>query len=305
MRLGGQRPSRNVEDRRGQARSGGLGGGFGRGPIRMPGGRGGGGLGLGGMLLLIGVMWFLGVNPLDLLVGETTAPQQRERVDQGFSRPDAVAGRDEEASDFVARVLGTTERVWEGIFAENGREYAHPRLVLFDDQTRSGCGLGAAAMGPFYCPADSTIYLDLSFFQELETRFGAPGEFAQAYVIAHEVAHHVQNLTGTLERTTAQRARAPAAANEISVRVELQADCYAGIWAHALAQEGTILEDGDIEDGMNAASAIGDDRLQQQTQGRVAPETFTHGTSAQRVGWFKRGMEAGTVEACDTFSGEI
>jgi predicted metalloprotease len=302
MRLGGQRPSRNVEDRRGQARSGGLGGGFGRGPIRLPGGRGGGGIGLGGMLLLLGVMWLMGVNPLDLLVGE--AP--RQQVDQGFTRPDTAGGRDDEASEFVARVLGTTERVWEDIFAENGREYAHPRLVLFEDQTRSGCGLGAAAMGPFYCPADSTIYLDLSFFHELATRFGAPGEFAQAYVIAHEVAHHVQNLTGTLERTTAERARAPqAAANEISVRVELQADCYAGIWAHALAQEGTILEDGDIEDGMNAASAIGDDRLQRQTQGRVAPETFTHGTSAQRVSWFRRGMETGAIEACDTFGAEL
>lgn len=302
MRLGGQRPSRNVEDRRGQARSGGFRGGFGNGPIRLPGGRGGGGLGLGGMLLLLGVMWLMGVNPLDLLVGE--AP--RQQVDQGINRPDTVAGRDDEASEFVARVLGTTERVWEDIFAKNGREYAHPRLVLFEDQTRSGCGLGAAAMGPFYCPADSTIYLDLSFFRDLKTRFGAPGEFAEAYVIAHEVAHHVQNLMGTLERTIAQRARAPApTANEISVRVELQADCFAGIWAHALAQQGTVLEEGDIEDGLNAASAIGDDRLQQQTQGRVAPETFTHGTSEQRVSWFRRGMETGEIEACDTFAADL
>lgn len=305
MRLGGERPSRNVEDRRGRGRSGGFRGGFGN-RIRLPGGRGGGGLGIGGMLLLVGVMWFLGVNPLELLMGETTSPQQRERTDEGLSQPGAVAGRDDETRDFVARVLGTTERVWEDIFAEHGQEYVHPTLVLFDDTTRSACGLGAAAMGPFYCPSDATIYLELSFFRDLKTRFGAPGEFAEAYVIAHEVAHHVQNLMGTLERTAAQRASlSTAEANEISVRVELQADCYAGIWAHAVAQEGTILEEGDIEDGLNAASAIGDDRLQQQTQGRVVPESFTHGTSEQRVSWFQRGMETGEIEACDTFGADL
>jgi predicted metalloprotease len=194
--------------------------------------------------------------------------------------------------DFVARVLGTTERAWEDVFAEHGAQYDHPTLQLFSDSTRSACGLGAAAMGPFYCPGDSTIYIDLSFFRDLENRLDAPGDFAQAYVIAHEVGHHVQNLTGTLTESHAQRANLPAAeANEISVRVELQADCYAGIWAHAVAEEGTILEDGDIEEGMNAASAIGDDRLQRQSQGHVVPESFTHGTSEQRVRWFRRGLE--------------
>jgi len=305
VRLGGERPSRNVEDRRGQGRSGGVRGGFGN-RLRLPGGRGGGGLGIGGILLLVGVMWFLGVNPLELLVGETTTPQQRQTHEEDLSQPGAVAGPDDEMRDFVARVLGTTERAWEDIFAEHGQEYPQPTLVLFDDSTRSACGLGAAAMGPFYCPSDSTIYLELSFFRDLKTRYGAPGEFAEAYVIAHEVGHHVQNLMGTLERTAAQRARLSTAdANEVSVRVELQADCYAGIWAHAIAQEGTILEDGDIEDGLNAASAIGDDRLQQQTQGRVVPESFTHGTSEQRMVWFQRGMETGEIEACDTFGADL
>lgn len=309
MRLGGERPSKNVEDRRGQVRSGGaVRGGFGNRPLRLPGGRGGGGLGIGGMLLLLGVMWFLGVNPLDLLVGngEPTTPQQRETVDERFSQPGSVVNRDDDMKDFVARVLGTTERVWEEKFAAHGHRYALPTLVLFSNGTRSACGLGAAAMGPFYCPGDSTIYIDLSFFHDLKTRFGAPGEFAEAYVIAHEVGHHVQNLLGTLARTSAQRARLSAVeANDISVRVELQADCYAGIWAHAIAQAGTILEEGDIEDGLNAASAIGDDRLQRQTQGRVVPESFTHGTSEQRVRWFQRGMETGELEACDTFGADL
>lgn len=299
MRLGGQRPSRNVEDRRGRS-GGGFGGGRG---MRLPIGRRGGGIGVGGILILMVVMWLLGMNPLDLLTGggQFAGPQQqRQTVEDGQPIPGDDATR-----DFVARVLGTTERAWEEVFAEQGAQYPHPTLRLFSDSTLSECGQGAAAMGPFYCPADSTIYIDLSFFRDLGNRLGAPGDFAQAYVIAHEVGHHVQNLAGTLEESTAQRADLPAAeANEISVRVELQADCYAGIWAYAVAQEGTVLEEGDIEEGMNAASAIGDDRLQRQSQGHVVPESFTHGTSEQRVRWFRRGMESGDLAACDTFAAD-
>jgi len=297
MRLGGQRPSRNVQDRRGQGGGFGLPGG--RSGIRLPMGRRGGGIGIGGILILMAVMWLLGLNPLDLLTGGGGfGPQQGETV--GGQRPTGAAG-DDARKDFVARVLGTTETIWEVNFTELGQQYAPPTLVLFSDQTSSACGLGAAAMGPFYCPGDRAIYIDLSFFRDLETRLGAPGDFAEAYVIAHEVGHHVQNLLGTLSRTTAERSRLPEVeANEVSVRVELQADCYAGIWAHALAEGGTVLEDGDIEEGLNAASAIGDDRLQKRTQGRVVPESFTHGTSEQRVRWFRRGMESGEISACDT-----
>ncbi|MEX2481330.1 MAG: neutral zinc metallopeptidase [Gammaproteobacteria bacterium] len=298
MRLGGERPSRNVEDRRG--RSGGSSGGRG---MRLPIGRRGGGLGIGGIVILMGVMWLLGMNPLDLLTGggQFAGPQQ-----QGQTAEDGVAGTGDDARrDFVARVLGTTERAWEEIFTREGAQYPHPTLQLFSDSTQSACGQGAAAMGPFYCPADSTIYIDLSFFRDLENRLGAPGDFAQAYVIAHEVGHHVQNVSGTLERTNAERAQLPdAEANELSVRVELQADCYAGIWGHSIAQDGTILEDGDIEEGMNAASAIGDDRLQKQSQDHVVPESFTHGTSEQRMRWFRRGLDSGDLAACDTFGAD-
>jgi uncharacterized protein len=298
MRLGGQRPSKNVEDRRG--RGGGVSGGRG---MRLPVGRRGGGIGIGGIVLLMGVMWLLGMNPLDLLTGGGQfggAPQQRQTVEDG-----TPGAGDDAQRDFVARVLGTTERAWETVFAEQGAQYDHPTLQLFSDSTRSACGLGAAAMGPFYCPGDSTIYIDLSFFRDLENRLDAPGDFARAYVIAHEVGHHVQNLTGTLRESHARRADLPAIdANEISVRVELQADCYAGIWAHAVERDGTILEEGDIEEGMNAASAIGDDRLQRRSQGHVVPESFTHGTSEQRVRWFRRGLEQGDLAACDTFAAD-
>ena len=293
MRLGGERPSRNVEDRRG--RGGGFGFPGGRTGMRIPIGRRGGGIGIGGIIILMVVMWLLGMNPLDLFTGGGQFVPQRQTVDN-------QAPGDDARKDFVAKVLGTTERVWQETFADHGQQYQAPKLVLFSDATQSACGLGAAAMGPFYCAGDRSIFIDLSFFRDLESRLGAPGDFAEAYVIAHEVGHHVQNLLGTLQQTTAERARLPEVeANELSVRVELQADCYAGIWAHAIAQEGTILEEGDIEEGLNAASAIGDDRLQRQTQGRVVPESFTHGTSEQRVGWFRRGMETGELESCDTF----
>lgn len=302
MRLGGERPSRNVEDRRGRGGFGVPSGGSGNRSIRLPMGRRGGGIGIGGILILLAVLWLLGVNPLEVLMGDgQIAPQQGETVDDRLPQPGAVGDGEDAMKDFVARVLGTTERAWEKIFAEQGQQYVLPSLVLFSDTANSDCGQGVAAMGPFYCSIDSTIYIDLSFYRDLKTRLGAPGDFAEAYVIAHEVGHHVQNLTGTLERSAAQRARLPEAeANELSVRVELQADCYAGIWAHALRQAGTVLEEGDIEEGLNAASAIGDDRLQRQTQGHVVPESFTHGTSEQRVRWFRRGMESGEPAACDT-----
>jgi uncharacterized protein len=245
------------------------------------------------------VMWLLGMNPLDLLTGggQFGGPQQRQTVETG--QPGA-------AGDDVRR---TSSPAFSARRSASGRSNSPNRgpicvatLVLFSDSTQSACGLGPRRWDRSTAPGDSTIYIDLSFFRDLENRLGAPGDFAQAYVIAHEVGHHVQNLLGTLGQITRERARLPEAeANEVSVRVELQADCYAGIWAHAIAEAGTILEEGDIEEGLNAASAIGDDRLQRQTQGRVVPESFTHGTSEQRVRWFRRGMETGELAACDTF----
>jgi len=203
---------------------------------------------------------------------------------------------------FVARVLGSSEDVWSRIFQQSGEQYRPPTLVLYDGMTRSACGTGQAAMGPFYCPNDEKLYVDLSFYRDLKNRFHAPGDFAQAYVIAHEVGHHVQKLTGSFKRLENAQGRASRAEyNRISVRMELQADCYAGIWGH---YAGTMkqLQSGDLEEALNAATAIGDDRLQQQTQGRVVPESFTHGSSAQRVRWFKRGFDSGKPKDCDTFS---
>ena len=204
-------------------------------------------------------------------------------------------------AEFVSVVLADTEETWAQIFAEQGASYPRPTLVLFTQATQSACGLGQSAMGPFYCPADGKVFLDLSFFHDLDTRFGAPGDFAQAYVVAHEVGHHVQTVTGISSRAAAARERgSERAANAVSVRQELQADCYAGVWGHFAARRG-LLEPGDAEEGLMAAAAIGDDRLQQQTQGRVAPESFTHGSSAERVRWLRRGLESGRVDACDTF----
>jgi hypothetical protein len=202
---------------------------------------------------------------------------------------------------FVSRVLGSTEDVWSGVFRQSGVQYRAPTLVLYDGQVRSACGMGQAAMGPFYCPGDEKLYVDLSFFRDLQSRFGAPGDFAQAYVIAHEVGHHVQKLTGAFRRMEEARARPQAEQNRISVRMELQADCYAGVWGH---HAGTLnqLDPGDIEEALGAASAIGDDRLQKQAQGRVVPESFTHGSSEQRVRWFRRGLESGRPQDCDAFS---
>lgn len=210
----------------------------------------------------------------------------------------AAEARDRE---FISRVLADTEATWSQIFASAGRTYEEPKLVLFSGAVQSACGFAQAAVGPFYCPADHKVYIDLSFYDELKTRFGAPGDFAQAYVVAHEIGHHVQTLLGIAERNQAARQRASEAqANALSVQMELQADCFAGIWAHNADASRQILESGDVEEGLNAASAIGDDRLQQQSRGYVSPESFTHGSSAQRVQWFKRGLEQGSLQGCDT-----
>ncbi|HEX2650747.1 MAG TPA: neutral zinc metallopeptidase [Burkholderiales bacterium] len=268
MRLGDQEASGNVEDRRG------MGVGL------------GGGLGIGG-IAVAALAYFLGFDPgTALQIGEQVSQHAPAQQQQGKRGAPA-----DEAGQFVARVLGSTEKVWGQIFANSGSQYRAPTLVLFDGQVRSACGMAGAAMGPFYCPQDEKLYIDLSFFRDLRTRFRAPGDFAQAYVIAHEVGHHVQKLTGL---------RRPAS-NQASVRTELQADCYAGVWGyHAGAMK--QLEPGDAEEALAAATAIGDDRLQQQAQGRVVPESFTHGSSEQRVRWFKRGLDSGQPRGCDTFS---
>jgi uncharacterized protein len=306
MKWRGRERSSNVEDRRGAPGGrGGLGraGGanpFGRGGMRLPVGRRGGGIGgVIGIIVVLGIIWFAtGQNPLDMMAGGTNpgAPSQSAQ-----SRPLPQAGQDELA-DFVAVVLKENEDLWEAVFAQNNLSYTPPTLVLFTDQTQSACGLGDAQIGPFYCPQDNRIYIDLSFYDQLRDRFGAPGDFAQAYVLAHEVGHHIQNLTGVLPEFNRARAQmSPAEANQYSVRVELQADCYAGVWANYAGQQ-NLLESGDIEEAVNAASQIGDDAIQVRTQGFAVPKTFSHGTSEQRRSWFERGFSSGDVGQCDTFS---
>ena len=255
----------------------------------------GGGIGIGGIVVAV-IAYFLGVDPrVALNMAEQVAPQQE-------SRQAAKGTPEDEMGQFVAKVLGSTEDVWTRIFQQSSSQYRPPTLVLYDRMTRSACGTGQAAMGPFYCPNDEKLYVDLSFYRDLQARFHAPGDFAQAYVIAHEVGHHVQKLTGSFRRLESAQGRVPQGEyNRISVRMELQADCYAGIWGH---YAGTMkqLDPDDLQEALNAASAIGDDRLQQQTQGRVVPESFTHGSSAQRLRWFKRGFDSGRPKDCDTFS---
>jgi predicted metalloprotease len=247
--------------------------------------------GIGGIVLLLLFSALTGQNPIDII--NTSSP------DQTVGTTGVPA--DDPQAEFLSVVLADTEETWTEIYRARGESYPAPTLVLFTQATQSGCGLGQSAMGPFYCPEDRKVYLDLSFFQELETRFGAPGDFAQAYVVAHEVGHHVQTVTGNSERVSAARQRASEReSNALSVRQELQADCYAGVWGHYAARRG-LLEPGDADEGLGAAAAIGDDRLQKQTQGRVVPESFTHGSSEERVRWLRRGLESGRVEACDTF----
>ena len=292
MRLDDEEESRNIEDRRGQG-----GGGFG-----FPGGGlgfGGRGMSLGTLVIVAVVALVFGINPMTLLGGGPVAPSNQQ-----IGQPQQPADATRPASDtdsFVKKVLRTTERSWETIFTnEIGLPYQPPRLVLFTGNAQSGCGAAQSAMGPFYCPADSRVYLDQSFFDELSRRFGAPGDFAAAYVIAHEVGHHVQNLLGISgQAQAAQQRSSKTRANAISVQVELQADCLAGVWAKDNAGR---LEPGDVDEAMRATTAIGDDMLQKAAQGVVVPESFTHGSSAQRTKWFMRGMTVGTVAGCDTFS---
>ena len=290
MRLDDEQASSNVEDRRGQRGR--------RGGFRIPmGRRGGGGIGLG-TIIILGIMWLVfGINPLEMLSGGGLQ-QQTQQIPQTQQQQQSPAANDE-MGKFASKVLSTTERTWTRIFKDNGRQYEEPRMVLFSGYVQSACGAAQSAMGPFYCPRDRKIYIDLSFFRDMSTRLGASGDFAHAYVIAHEVGHHVQTLLGIAEKVTAARMRSSKAeANQLSVRMELQADCLAGVWAR---DNKDILEKGDIEEGLNAASAIGDDRLQKRSQGYVVPESFTHGTSAQRVQWFRRGIQTGDIGQCDTF----
>ena len=289
MRWQGNRESDNVEDRRDST---GGGGGFGFGGIH---------LGIGGVVLVVLGSWLFGVNPLTVLglLSGSGAPSQSVSQDQPAQAPPA----DDPLANFVSTILASTEDVWGDIFSKAGRTYEPPRLVLFRDATQTLCGTGQSAMGPFYCPRDRKVYIDLAFYETLRNQLGSPGDSAQAYVIAHEVGHHVQNLMGVSERVEALEAReSPVQANATSVRVELQADCYAGVWAFHSEQQKHWFEGNDISLVLNAASHIGDDALQKMSRGRVIPESFTHGTSAQRVNWFKRGLENGRVEDCDTFN---
>ena len=317
MRYGDEdRESHNVEDRRG------------RGGFSFPGGRGipipiggRGGFSITTLLIIGALMLFFGINPLEILSGgggmQFPDMPQMPRTEPGGrqSSPGEIPGlpgsqpkRSEAGQDemkrFVGRVLADTEDVWGQVFKTAGRSYAEPRLVLFTRAVDTACGTGMSAMGPFYCPLDRRIYVDLSFYEELKRRFQAPGDFAQAYVIAHEVGHHVQTLLGITEKVEELKSRRPQEANQIQVRMELQADCLAGVWANLNDQLKKRLQPGDIEEGLNAASAIGDDMIQRRTQGQVVPDAFTHGSSAQRVRWFKRGFERGEMQACDTFGTE-
>jgi predicted metalloprotease len=280
MRWESGRQSSNIEDRRG-----------------LSGGTMVGGGGIGMLLLVLLFSFITGQNPLDLLQQvETTAPQ-------ADSRPAGPPPANDPVAQMVSAVLADTEDTWGRIFSQSGRRYEDPVLVLFERAVQSACGTASAAVGPFYCPGDHKVYLDLSFFRELDQRFGAPGDFAQAYVVAHEVGHHVQTLLGLSNRVNQMRARMSAEqANGLSVRQELQADCYAGVWGHHAARR-DFLEEGDAEEGLRAAAAIGDDRLQKQSQGYVSPESFTHGTSAQRQEWLMRGLKTGDINQCDTFGG--
>lgn len=306
MRWRGRRQSSNVEDRRGQ------GGGFGRrGPLRLPGGmrripvprsRRSGVGGIGFIVAVLLISWLFGINPLVLLDGGTSGTTVGVPQTQPPGPATRSAPPDDEMGQFVAVVLAETEDTWHAIFDRVGETYQEPRLVLFERAVSSACGFAQSATGPFYCPGDQRVYIDLAFYRELKTRFDAPGDFAQAYVIAHEVGHHVQNLIGVLPRFNQLRQRmSQREVNAMSIRVELQADCFAGIWAHYTGQKG-LLETGDIEEALNAARQIGDDAIQRRTQGYVVPESFNHGTSEQRMRWFTRGYEGGRMDECDTFN---
>ncbi|MEB2843121.1 KPN_02809 family neutral zinc metallopeptidase [Endobacterium cereale] len=298
MQWRGRRQSDNVEDRRGGGSTGG--GGF-----RIPiggGGRGGGGIGIGGLVLILGICWLTGINPLTLLSGGDITGDGGGGYEQNAQRRTAA---NDEMSQFVRTVLADTEDTWTTIFQQAGDRYQPPTLVMFSGGTNSACGTASSATGPFYCPTDRKVYLDTDFFRELDQRFGASGDFAEAYVVAHEVGHHVQNLLGVLPKFNQARQRmSEVEANRMSVRVELQADCFAGVWGKYTEQQG-ILERGDLEEALNAAQQIGDDTLQKRSQGYVVPDSFNHGTSAQRMKWFRRGFDSGNIKSCDTYSGEV
>ena len=319
MRWRGRRQSTNVRDIRGQGGGGGfsLPGGFGRsrgnGPaIRIPmgGGRsGGGGLGCGTLIIIGVVLWFLGINPLTLLgslggglgggLGPSISPTRPapQTTESGNS-----PARQDEMTQFVRTILASTEDIWAGIMKSYGKRYQPPELVLFSNGVRSACGMALSATGPFYCPGDKKVYVDLSFYDTLSRQFGAKGDFAQAYVLAHEVGHHIQNVVGVLPQFNRMRqSMGKLEVNKMSVKVELQADCFAGVWGHYVSKEGW-LERGDLEEAMDAAAKIGDDNIQKKTQGYVVPDGFTHGTSQQRRYWFRRGFESGRIESCDTFN---
>lgn len=296
MRWRGRRRSKNIEDRQGQGSPRGLGRDRTR-TVRLPRGRRGK-LGIVGILAIVGISLFLGIDPIVLLQGGLQSDRMQPTTQSG-SAP-TVANDD--LTKFVSVVLADTEDTWHGIFDSSDRRYQEPTLVLFSNAVQSACGYAQSAMGPFYCPGDQKVYLDLTFFRELSDRFGAPGDFAQAYVIAHEVGHHVQTLLGISQKVHEQRSRvSKVEANKLSVRQELQADCFAGIWAYNADRSRNLLEEGDIEEALNAATAIGDDRLQKKSTGRIVPDSFTHGTSRQRVKWFMVGFETGDVRKCDTF----
>lgn len=266
-----------------------------------------GGIGIVGLLVIFGIMLLLGVDPRVILSGgpQGSGPTQIQFPGAPAQTP-ATKAQNDTLKKYVSVILADTEDVWDKLFKERGASYRHPKLVLFSGVTRTGCGFGQSAMGPFYCPRDNKVYLDLTFFHELKSRFNAPGDFAQAYVIAHEVGHHVQTLVGIAQKVRRAQSRlSKRDANALQVAMELQADCFAGVWAHKADRMKGILERGDVDEGLRAASAIGDDRIQKRTQGRVVPDSFTHGTSAQRMAWFKRGLETGKVEACATFSGSL
>jgi hypothetical protein len=283
------RGSDNLEDREG---------------ARPPGRGLGGGVALGGtgLIVVVAISLLLGLNPLDVLESlQGGAPPPAPTQSAPPRMPSGPAARDE-TKEFVVRILGDTEDTWSTLFRQMGKEYRAPRLVLFRNAVESACGLASSAAGPFYCSADSRVYLDRSFFEDLARRFAAPGEFARAYVIAHEIGHHVQNQLGIMEKVAPQRGRAgEARSNPVSVQLELQADCFAGVWGH-FARRRNLLEPGDVESGLGAAAAIGDDRIQRQSRGHVSPESFTHGSSAQRVRWFRAGLDSGDVRQCNTFA---
>ena len=277
MRWSGGRRSSNIEDRRGLSPGHAIGG-------------------IGTVVVLL-LAWYFGVDPTPLLQQMQTDQAPPEQ--QSGTAPDL---KNDPLADFVAVVLGDTEDTWREIFAERGQRYVEPTLVLFSDSVASACGMAQSAVGPFYCPNDQKVYIDLSFYRDLKERFQAPGEFAEAYVIAHEVGHHVQNLLGISEQVRRhQQASDANESNRWSVRLELQADCFAGVWANRANAARNILEQGDVEQALKAAAAIGDDRLQREAQGHVTPDSFTHGTSAQRVRWFKRGIDSGSIADCDTY----